>query len=264
MASYYGMVRCIDDNVGKIIDALRQAGVLERTVVVFTADHGDLRGEHHRQNKGVPFEASAKVPFVVYAPGKVPPGSVVNEALSCVDFLPTILSLMGYEVPTDAQGRDACRLLTTGQAPASWKDAVFLRSTSGGSKWLAVVSDRYKLIYSPVDDPWLFDLQEDPDELRNCFRDAGSRAALRELTRSLADYVRRVGDVYAADAKVQADMAWAIDGTGDYVPTVPARPAPKARAQAKTGAKSKNKRAKSNAESQRVGKRQRSGSDKQS
>src|SRR4030042_1760570 len=71
MALYYGMVKCIDDNVGKILGALRKNGVIENTIVVFTSDHGDLRGEHHRQNKGAPFEGSAKIPFVIYYPGRI-------------------------------------------------------------------------------------------------------------------------------------------------------------------------------------------------
>ncbi|MDB4778028.1 sulfatase-like hydrolase/transferase, partial [bacterium] len=52
---YYGMIRCIDDNVGRILEKLKSEGLMENTIIVFTADHGDLRGEHHRQNKGVPY-----------------------------------------------------------------------------------------------------------------------------------------------------------------------------------------------------------------
>ncbi|MFW6163872.1 MAG: sulfatase-like hydrolase/transferase [Planctomycetota bacterium] len=97
MASYYGMVKCIDDNVGKMLQALKAAGLLERTIVVFTADHGDLCFEHGRHNKGVPYEASARIPFVLYAPGRVKAGTVVRRALGCVDFLPTILALMAVQ-----------------------------------------------------------------------------------------------------------------------------------------------------------------------
>jgi len=251
MASYYGMVKCIDDNVGKILTAVRSAGLLERTVIVFTSDHGDLRGEHHRQNKGVPFEASAKVPFLVYAPGKIPAGTVVNEALSCVDFLPTMMTLLGYEVPSTAEGRNAAQLLTTGKAPSTWQDVVFIRSTSGGAKWLAVVSDRYKLVYSDVDNPWLFDLQEDPDEQKNCFVEAKYREVVRQLTRRLEDYRKQIGDPYAEDPKVRSDMAWALSTSGDYTPRVPPRilvrpkNAGKAKANAKNNAKAKT-RAKQN------------------
>ena len=60
MAQYHGMMKCIDDNMGKLIDALKERGLYDNTIVIFTADHGDLRGEHGLQNKGKPMEASAK------------------------------------------------------------------------------------------------------------------------------------------------------------------------------------------------------------
>ena len=222
------MVKCIDDNVGKILDALRAAGLLERTIVVFTADHGDLRGEHHRQNKGVPYEGSAKIPFVIYAPGRIQSGTVVTQTLGCVDFLPTVLSLMGCPTGDHEQGRNASALLTSGTAPDNWVDVTFIRSTSGGSTWLGVVSDRYKLIFSPHDDPWLFDLQKDPDELTNFLRDSACRAMIRELSRELVAYAREFADPYAADPKVKADLEWAVSGVGPYVSTAPAKTSRKA------------------------------------
>jgi arylsulfatase A-like enzyme len=222
MASYYGMVKCIDDNVGRILETLKREQLMKRTVVLFTADHGDLRGEHHRQNKGVPYEASAKVPFVIYAAGKIQPGTVVSESLGCVDFLPTILRLM--ECPTAGleQGRDASSLLVSGQAPDDWVDATFIRSTSGGRGWVGVVSDRYKLIFAPTDDPWLFDLQEDPDELKNFFSDPAYREVVRDHSRLLAAYGKKYQDPYVDLPKVRADLRWAIEGEGKYQSVVPA------------------------------------------
>ncbi|OVE81878.1 hypothetical protein BVY04_02205 [bacterium M21] len=57
------MVKCVDDNVGKVMASLAKAGLVENTILVFTSDHGDMRGEHGGQNKGNPLEASAKVPL---------------------------------------------------------------------------------------------------------------------------------------------------------------------------------------------------------
>jgi len=222
MSSYYGMVKCIDDNVGKILQTLRDANLLKTTIVVFTADHGDLRGEHHRQNKGVPYEGSAKIPMVIYAPGKISPGTVVHEALGCVDFLPTILSLMDCPTGGREQGRDASQLLVDGEAPDDWSDVAFMRSTSGGNVWLGVVSDRYKLIYSPADDPWLFDLEEDPDELKNCFTQSDCREVVRELSQALQQYAKTYGDPYFELPKVKADVQWAVAGDGPYESTLPA------------------------------------------
>jgi arylsulfatase A-like enzyme len=245
MASYYGMVKCIDDNVGKILDALRDEGLIENTIVVFTSDHGDLRGEHHRQNKGVPYEGSALIPFVVYYPAKIRPGTVVDEALGCVDFKPTILSLMGYK-SKDHEGRDASALFLSGEAPDQWNDVAFIRSTGDESGWLAAVTDRYKLIYSTSDDPWLFDLEEDPDELKNLFAHPAHRETVRDLSRQLAAYGNRHHDPRAANAKIQADLSWAIEGEGPYVSTRPAKPPgkPGRERESKKGTRRKSRQAK--------------------
>ena len=203
MASYYGMVKCIDDNVGKILDALRSAKVLDKTIVVFTADHGDLRGEHHRQNKGVPYEGSAKIPLVVYYPGKIKAGTVINEALGCVDFLPTIINLMGFETAGAEQGRDASALFLAGKAPEGWRDVTFIRGTGrNGQGWLAAVTDRYKLVYSAADDPWLFDLEKDPDELVNFFGEPAYRETVRELSREIVQYAKKYTDPRAENVKI--------------------------------------------------------------
>ncbi|NQT51067.1 sulfatase [bacterium] len=239
MTAYYGMVKCIDDNVGKILAALRKAGVLEKTIVVFTADHGDLCFEHGRHNKGVPLEASAKIPFVLYAPGKVKPGTVVRQALGCVDFLPTILALMGVATAGTEEGRNASALFT-GSVPADWHDVAFFRGTSrpGTVNWLAAVTARHKLVFSPHDEPWLIDLEKAPNELANLLRSAAHRDVLRCLARDLAAYAAKHGDTYVKHPRIQADLAWATSDAATY--TAPDLPdAPKAKGKAKRRAAKK-------------------------
>jgi uncharacterized sulfatase len=236
------MVKCIDENVGKILQALRDAGVIDRTIVVFTADHGDLRGEHGRHNKGVPYEGSAKIPFVIYYRGKIESGTIVNEALDCVDFLPTILGLMDVKTAGKEHGRDASQLLSTGKAPGDWNDIALLRSTGEERGWLAAVTDRYKIIYSTADAPWLFDLEKDPDELVNAFSAPAYRETVRELSRHLADYGKKYNDPRAANADIQADLEWAIGGTGPYVSKRPVRPPAPAKAKGAGGKRRKKNR----------------------
>jgi arylsulfatase A-like enzyme len=231
MASYYGMVKCIDDNVGKILKALKQAGVLGDSIVVFTADHGDLCFEHGRHNKGVPLEASAKIPFVIAFPGRIKGGTVVPQPLTCVDFLPTVLALMGVETAGKEEGRDASALLL-GKTPAEWKDVAFFRGTgsrgTGSVNWLAAVTSRHKLVLSPRDEPWLIDLKEDPNELKNLLGSPEHREILRGMARELVAYARKHSDHYAKHARIAADLKWCIEGNGDYVaPDVP-EPKPKA------------------------------------
>jgi len=165
MQNYFGMVKCIDDNVGKILRYLKENGLEENTIVVFTSDHGDLMGEHARYNKGVPFEASAKIPFILKYPGRVPAGKVIEKAYSTADFAPTILGLMNQPQIPGTVGRDDSALFLNPDLKVS--DAERLVSFGMPDNWAAVANTRYKLVYSAYDNPWLFDLQKDPDELTN-------------------------------------------------------------------------------------------------
>jgi len=192
LRQYYGMVKCIDDNVGKILNTLDELKLTENTIVVFTSDHSDLCGEHGRHNKGVPFENSAKVAFVISWPAKLPKGLVVNEALGTVDFAPTILDLMGCDVPKDMEGRDAAKLFL-GEKPKDWEDLTVVRAT-GESKWIAVVSDRYKLVYSSIDKPWFYDLEKEPEELTNRYAVPEYQATIKKMKAFLLDYAKRCKD----------------------------------------------------------------------
>ena len=205
MPAYYGMVKCIDDNVGRMLAALKEHGVLDRTMIVFTSDHGDLCGEHGRLNKGVPYEGSARIPFIMVCPGKLPAGTVRDEALSCVDFLPTVMSLMDVPVKHDVDGRDASQLLA-GKAE-NWNDLAFLRSTSGKTPWLAAVSQRYKMVISAADEPWLIDMQEDPLELTNLFGDKDHHLLARQMTASLLEYAQEHQDDHARVPAIQTAIA---------------------------------------------------------
>ena len=95
MRAVFGMIKLVDDNVGRLLNYLDKAGQTKDTIVVFTSDHGDMMDEHGRMNKGVPYKASSQVPFLIKWPGKIRRGKVVETAYSSVDFVPTILGLMG-------------------------------------------------------------------------------------------------------------------------------------------------------------------------
>ncbi len=233
MARYFGMVKCIDDNVGRILAALRTAGVLEKTVIVFTADHGDMCGEHGRHNKGIPLEASARIPFLLYAPGKVRPGTIVHQALGTVDFKPTILSLLGVPNPSSDEGRDTSKLFTDPAAAKTWDDVTFLRIGGGpkraaagedgeGPGWIGAFTSRYKFVVAPGADPSLFDLEQDPQELKNLLNSPTHRETVRRLARALSAYAQKSGEPHYRSSKVKADLSWAIDGAGEYPFSAPA------------------------------------------
>jgi hypothetical protein len=141
-------------------------------------------------------------------------------------------------VPGKVEGRNASALFTTGKATQDWTDVAFVRGTGQEQGWLMVVTDRYKLVYSPTDPPWLFDLERDPDEVINFFRHDGYRPVIQKLSKQLAEYAKSHGDNFAELPRIKADIAWAISGTGEYQepkPDNPTKRPPPRKRRARTG-----------------------------
>ena len=214
-AIYYGMVKCIDDNIGKLIACLRQLKIYDNTIIVFTSDHGDLRGEHHRQNKGVPYEASTRVPFLIRYPGRIDGNTVINQALGSIDFLPTLCNLTGTQAPKEVHGRDFSELLGK-RPPDDWKDITIVRGTGDREGWLMAVSDRYKLVLSARDPIWFFDLQRDPNEMINLRDHAGYRETIRTLAGELIRYGRKHREPFLEQDQIRKDLQWALSSKGSY------------------------------------------------
>jgi len=165
-------------------------------------------------------EASAKVPFILQYPGKVKPKTIVQESLGCVDFLPTILNLMGVATAGKEEGRDASGLFT-GNRPADWQDITFIRGHGTNIRdpqyqWVAAVTKRYKLVLSLMDAPWLIDMDKDPDELKNFCTNPEYRSVVRNLAVQLAAYHDKFKDPSLSTPKFQYDLKWAVSDSPDY------------------------------------------------
>ena len=183
IALTYGMITLIDVNVGRILRALHDSTLEDNTLVIFTSDHGDMMGDHWLCNKGpFHFEGLLKVPFIVRWPGTHKPGSIVSSLTSHLDFLLTILDIaeISYpegNVPDPPEAPfqrpplvgKSMKPLLTGEA-TKIHDAVLIENDEDyiGSNLRTVITNRYKLTcYSGHDFGELFDLQNDPHELRN-------------------------------------------------------------------------------------------------
>ncbi|MFK7768104.1 MAG: sulfatase [Mariniblastus sp.] len=215
-SKYYGMVKCIDDNVGRLMEKLKSENLMDKTMIVFTSDHGDLRGEHHRQNKGVPYEGSVRVPFLVYYPKSIKAGTVVNQAMTSVDFTPTLMSLFDVKTDLKFHGRDVSPLLTGAEEAKEWNDIAFARSTGADNGWLMAVSDRHKLVFSHNDEPWLFDLERDPDEVNNMIGNPAYREITKKMAIKLEQYGKTYDDPFLKSGSVAEKIEWAARGTGPF------------------------------------------------
>ena len=175
-AGHYGNLTFIDEQIGRVIEALERRGELDDTVVLWTSDHGSHLGDHDLIHKGTHYDASARVPLVVRFPARVDPG-VRDGFTAHVDLMPTILSLAGAPLPEAMEGRDLTPVLE-GTAP-SVQDEVFIEIRGSTS----IVTDQWKLGLYPHDGEGdLYDLEDDPFELINRFEDGDYRGVRDDLS----------------------------------------------------------------------------------
>lgn len=172
--AYYGMVSYVDHKVGLLVEALEKTGMLDNTVIVFTADHGEMLGERGMWFKFNPYEQSVKVPLIIQAPG-AKPGQRVSANCSLVDLLPTLMDLATDGKPPTlvdhCDGRSLSALLH-GTDP-SWPDEALVEFTGEGVHAPALIlrEGKYKYVYCEGDPGMLFDLASDPAELHNLCED---------------------------------------------------------------------------------------------
>ena len=206
MRQYFGMVKCLDDNIGRLLHALEANGKLDSTIIMMTSDHGDLCYEHDRLNKGNPYEGSARVPMLIRLPKKIPAGSVYRQPFGTVDITPTLLHLASNEYSVDTfQGRDLSVAICD-EVPAATSKHTFLRNAGTKASWICVVDPRYKLILSVKDRPWLYDNQQDPDELHNFFGRPGTETVTRMLAESLKGYSVANDDAFATQPTIAKSL----------------------------------------------------------
>ena len=183
LRAYFASISYMDAQAGRILDAIEKTGQLERTVVVFWADHGYHLCEHHRWHKRSLFEESARVPLIVRAPGRAGNGKSTAALTELVDLYPTLAELCGLTPPSTLEGQSLAPLLDN---PArSWKTAAFTQVTApGGIVGRSVRTGSYRFIRwtGPYTDEELYDSRSDPREFTNLARFPDKhKAALAEM-----------------------------------------------------------------------------------
>ena len=192
-ASYYGLMAEVDDNMGRLFAALATAGQLDSTLIVFTSDHGEQMGDHWLYGKTGFYDQSYHVPMIVAGPGVA--RGVVDAFTEHVDVTPTLLDVLGLPCPRQCDGA-SLRPFLQGASPSDWRQAAhfefdFRHSQAESSlglnmetACLNVIRDQhYKYVHFADLPPLLYDLQEDPGELRDV---AGDRPA------AVAEYAQRL------------------------------------------------------------------------
>ena len=199
-AQYYGLIELIDDQVGRVLQALRQNGQEENTVVLLLADHGEALGDHGLWGKG-PYHIDGviRVPLMASWSGRFRQGYRHEGPVSLLDIAPTILDLAGVEplnqaspetdnAPEVMPGRNLAPILRGEDSDTDSDIIIEMDEDYLGFKMRTLVTNRYRLTcYSSQPYGELFDLENDPDELHNLWEDPASAPIRDELRLRLLD-----------------------------------------------------------------------------
>ena len=190
---YYGAVTMVDKQMGRVIAALDEAGFRENTVVVFTADHGNMLGERNRMFKGVMYESSVRVPMLYRGPG-IKPGQVSDMVLDNATVTPTLLELAGLSIPAGVQGKSLAPVLR-GEAPAQGPGVAFsyLRDKmvrKGDWKLIVPLEPRIRA-RGKSQGAELYNVVNDPNEQDNLYGRSEASVAQKELTALLDAWLVR-------------------------------------------------------------------------
>jgi arylsulfatase A-like enzyme len=166
---YYGSISFIDEQIGRILDTLESRGMLDKTLVLFTADHGDMTGDHHMWRKSYAYEPSARIPMIVRWPDGLADGDrgqTLMHPVELRDVLPTFLDAAGAPGGESLDGRSLLDLVRSGRG--EWREYIDLEHDvcySPANHWNALTDGREKYIFHARDgEEQLFNLDNDPME----------------------------------------------------------------------------------------------------
>tara|TARA_B100000686_G_C16483026_1_gene808111 strand:+ start:25 stop:825 length:801 start_codon:yes stop_codon:yes gene_type:complete len=199
---YYAQTTFLDDQFQRLLDTIRDLGIEDETIIIFTSDHGDMHGSHGVYKKQWPWSEASKVPFVIRYPNVVTKGATLNVPLSVIDIMPTLLGLTGLPIPDTVEGVDLSSILKGNSEDAP--ESVLIMNPcpfSIGDKrgydqypdykgmrieYRGVITTQYTYVHT-IDQPWLlFDNTNDPYQTKNLIDDpthAKTCAHLDELMR---------------------------------------------------------------------------------
>ena len=201
MRDYAKVLKTLDDNIGRTLDYLREAGLLDSTLVVYTSDQGFYMGEHGWFDKRFMYEESFATPLVMRLPAGLEAKGDIPELVQNIDYAPTFLELAGAPVPEDIQGVSLLPLLK-GKHPKNWRKSLYYHyyefpaEHSVKRHYGVRTADGWKLIhfYRDIDEWELYDLNTDPQELHNLYGQPGTEKVTQRLMKELVKLQQQYDD----------------------------------------------------------------------
>lgn len=192
MRDYAKVTRTLDDNIGRVLDYLKEQGLDKNTLIVYTSDQGFYMGEHGFFDKRFMYEESLNTPLLMHLPEGYRRRGEVMEMVQNIDYAPTFLDMAGAEIPADIQGESMVPLLKGEKMVGKWRDAIYYHFYEFPAEHMVkrhygIRTKRYKLIhfYNDIDEWEMFDLEADPQEMHNIYGDPAYAKVQKKLHKKL-------------------------------------------------------------------------------
>ncbi len=200
VAVYWGYCSYIDAQIGRIADKLKEKGLYEDTMIVFSSDHGDMLGAHRMFNKGFNlYEEDNHIPLIVKLPGKAGQKKECSNYVSLVDLAPTFLEFAGTAPDTEQpmDGSSLLPLMKEGEEAPEWRKKILVEFNGYESTLVTsrmIRNDKWKFIYNPFSVDELYDMESDPGEMRNLAPLPAFSHVLRRWREEMFETLAQAGD----------------------------------------------------------------------
>lgn len=203
IAGYYSHIAALDDYVGELQNTIKEAGIDDNTIFVFTSDHGDMLYSHAERKKQKPWDESILVPFILKYPSKLDSPKTVSMPFSTPDIMPTLLGLSNLPIPEEVEGIDFSGYLT-GKEELEVEAGLITcpvpfhqwRRERGGKEFRGVRTERYTYA-KDLEGVWLlYDNQEDPYQLNNLANHPDYKELRKKLQANLDDLLSKTNDEF--------------------------------------------------------------------
>jgi arylsulfatase A-like enzyme len=205
--AYYGSITFIDEQIGRILAALKKRGLYDNTLIIFFADHGDMLGDHNLWRKTYAYEGSAHVPMLLRWPKAIgmnsQRGKTLPQPTELRDVLPTFLDVAGASIPDHLDGKSLLELVRGNTK--DWRSYIDLEHSMCYNKdhWNALTDGKVKYIYYAFDGrEELFDLTKDPNELHNLAADPEHNKTLLQWRQRMVGHLSERGESFASGGKL--------------------------------------------------------------
>lgn len=214
IARYWGAVSLIDKYTGKILQSLKDNGIDDNTVVVFTSDHGDMMGDFRMNQKGLMYDSSSRVPLLIKVPGVTDNQVIIEEPVSNVDLVPTLLDILGIPPVEGLEGKSLYPAVKgevklddndvfiewNREGISSWQKYLKKVSPDEASKYYdhraraVVTPEGWKMTLRENGENELYNMYEDPGEIENLYYDKGYSEKIEELKKKIHDWQKNTND----------------------------------------------------------------------